>query len=75
MPIIKIHLERAEYNALARRADVIHATPEAVAYDAISRVMLDTHGPELSGEVAHVWEAHHEHLPLWSDFADGLRDR
>jgi hypothetical protein len=71
MPTIKIHLEYAEYDAVERFASRLNTTPEAVAYCALNRVMLDTHNPELPEEIAQTWEAHRENLPLWSDSAGG----
>ena len=71
MPTIKIHLEHAEYDAVERFATSIHSTPEAVAYCALNRIMLDTHNPELPVEIGQTWEAHRENLPLWSDSAGG----
>jgi len=71
MPIIKIHLEYAEYDAVERFASGLNVKPEAVAYCALNRLMLDAHNPALRTEIAHTWEGHHKNLPLWSDSAGG----
>jgi hypothetical protein len=71
MPTIKIHLEHAEYDAIARFVSRFNATPEAAAYCALNRLMLDTHNPDLPDEIVQMWEAHRENLPLWSDSAGG----
>ena len=71
MPTIKIHLEYAEYDAIERFASHLNVKPEAVAYCALNRLMLDTHNPVLVTEIAQTWEDHRENLPLWSDSAGG----
>src|SRR5580704_10806889 len=60
MPIIKIHLEYAEYDAVERFASGLNVKPEAVAYCALNRLMLDAHNPALRTEIAHTWEGHHK---------------
>jgi len=69
MPAIKLHLEQAEYDAIERYALSIHVKPEAVAYAALNRIMLDTRNPETRTEIAQTWEWHRQNLPLWSDSA------
>jgi hypothetical protein len=71
MPIVKIHLEHAEYDAIERFASGLKVKPEAVAYCAINRLMLDARNPALRTEIAHTWDGHHSNLPLWSDSAGG----
>ena len=71
MPTIKIHLEYAEYDAIERFATAMNVKPEAVAYCALNRLMLDTHNPVLLTEIAQTWDDHLENLPLWSDTAGG----
>jgi hypothetical protein len=69
MPAIKLHFEQAEYDAIVRFAEMIHVKPEAVAYCALNRLMLDARNPELPVEIAQVWAWHRANLPLWSDSA------
>ncbi len=69
MPSIKLHLEQAEHDAIARFAALINVKPEAVAYAALNRLMLDTHNPDLAREITETWAGHHDNLPLWSDSA------
>ena len=71
MPTIKIHLEHAEYDAIARFASGLHVKPEAVAYCALNRLMLDVYDPSRCTEIAQTWEWRRENLPLWSDSAGG----
>jgi hypothetical protein len=69
MPSIKLHLDQAEYDAIARFATELNVKPEAVAYAALNRLMLQTHDPELRTEIAQTWAWHRANLPLWSDSA------
>jgi hypothetical protein len=69
MPALKLHFEQAEYDAIARLAERLGVKPEAIAYTALNRLMLDCRRPELRAEVVDTWEAHRENLPLWSDSA------
>ena len=69
MSAIKLHLEPAEYDPVARLAEKLGVQPEAVLYAALNRLMLDCQCPGLREEVAQLWEAHRENLPLWSDSA------
>ena len=41
MPVIKIHLEYAEHDAIERLAGLIDVQPEDVAYAALNRLMLN----------------------------------
>lgn len=69
MPTVKLHLEQAEYDAVVRFADTMHAKPEAVLYSALNRMMLDPARSQLRTEISETWEGHHDNLPLWSDSA------
>ena len=69
MPSIKLHLEQAEMDAIERLAARVGAKPEAIAYTALNRLMLNCRQPELAAEIADTWEAHRDNLPLWSDSA------
>lgn len=69
MPTIKLHLEQGEYDAVARFAAKINIKPEAVAYAALNRLMLDARNPEVATDIVNTWEWHRNNLPLWSDSA------
>jgi hypothetical protein len=69
MPTIKVHLETAEYDAVARYAASLNVKPEAVAYAALNRLMLEARSLELQLDIVQTWDWHHENLPLWSDSA------
>ena len=71
MPTIKIHLEAAEYNAIERYAAALKTKPEAVAYCALNRLMLDARNPEIHADIVSTWDWHKNTLPLWSDSAHG----
>lgn len=69
MPNIKLHLDQSEYDAIARFAEAIAVKPEAVAYCALNRLMLESRDPEIRTEIAQTWAWHRANLPLWSDSA------
>lgn len=69
MPAIKLHLQQGEYDAVARFAAILKVKPEAIAYAALNRLMLDARNPELRRDVGETWEWHRDNLPLWSDSA------
>jgi len=45
--------------------------PEALAYCALNRLMLDANNPALRAEIVQTWDWHRENLPLWSDSGGG----
>ena len=69
MSTIKLHLEQAEMDAVARFAATLKVKPEAVLYSALNRLMLDSRNPAVRIEIAETWEWHRDNLPLWSDSA------
>ena len=69
MPAIKLHLEAAEYDAVARLAEALKVKPEAIVYSALNRLMLDGRNPTIREDIVQTWEWHRENLPLWSDSA------
>ena len=71
MPVIKIHLDYAECDAVERFAAGLGVQPEAVAYSALNRLMLDARNPVLRTEIPQTWASHHQNLPLWSDSGGG----
>ena len=56
MPTIKIHLEQAEYDAVERFANLIEIKPEAVAYSALNRLMLEAKDPDVRKDIIETWE-------------------
>ena len=72
MPAIKLHLEAAEYDAVARFAESINVKPEAVVYAALNRLMLDARNPEVRADIVSTWDWHRANLPLWSDSAGSV---
>ncbi len=69
MPSIKVHLEQAEYDAVARLAAALDVKPEAVVYGGLNRVMMEGKNPATRAEIVDTWESHRVNLPLWSDSA------
>ena len=69
MPTIKVHLEAAEFDAVARFAGALNIKPEAVAYAALNRLMLAAREKAVQTEILQTWEWHRENLPLWADSA------
>ena len=69
MPTIKVHLEAAEFDAVARFAGALKIKPEAVAYAALNRLMLAAREKAVQTEILQTWEWHRDNLPLWSDSA------
>jgi hypothetical protein len=69
MASIKLHLDAAEYDAVARYAESAGTKPEAVLYTALNRVMLNARDPALRKEILETWESHRQNLPLWADSA------
>jgi hypothetical protein len=72
MPAIKLHLEQAEFDAVARFAFRLKVRPEAIAYAALNRLMLDARNPAAAAEIMEVWQWHRANLPLWSDSAGSV---
>jgi hypothetical protein len=69
MAAIKLHLEAAEYDAVARFAENAGTKPEAVLYAALNRLMLEARNPAVRKEILDTWEWHRDNLPLWADSA------
>lgn len=69
MPAIKLHLEQAEYDAVARFAERSKVKPEAVLYAALNRLMLVARDPDVRADIVDTWAWHRDNLPLWSDSA------
>ena len=72
MSSIKLHLERAEYDAVSRYAEALGVSPEDVAYAALNRLMLSCSNAEISRDVSETREWRRTNLPLWSDSAGSV---
>ena len=69
MPTIRLHLDRSEYDVVERFASKLNTTPEAVAYGALNRMMLEARDPMVQADIVETWAAHSDNLPLWADSA------
>ncbi len=74
MPVIKIHLEYAEHDAVARLADLIDVSTEDVAYAALNRLMLHAKDPEVQSDIVLTRRWRPDNLPLWSDSAGSVHN-
>jgi hypothetical protein len=72
MSTIKLHLERAELNAVSRYAESLGVTPEDVAYAALNRLMLSCEDRAVNRDVAETRDWRRNNLPLWSDSAGSV---
>jgi hypothetical protein len=72
MSSIKLHLEAAEYDAVARFASALKTTPEAVLYSALNRLMLDAINPTVRSDILDTMAWRPENLPLWADSAHSV---
>ena len=72
MHTIKLHLEQSEFDAIERFAAMLKSTPEAVAYCALNRLMLDARNPDVRRDIVETWDWHRNNLPLWSDSAQSV---
>jgi hypothetical protein len=66
---IKLHLEQAEADAVARFAEALGVSPEQVAYAALNRLMLCAKEAELRRDILETCDWRRQNLPLWSDSA------
>lgn len=80
MPKIKIDLEEAEYQVVERLAEMLHVTPEDVAYAALNRLMMAERDETVQVEIVQTRSWRADNLPLWADSAgsvhayEGMRD-
>ncbi len=72
MSTIKLHLERAEFNAVTRYAESLGVSVEDVAYSALNRLMMSCHDAEIQKDVGETSGWRHNNLPLWSDSAGSV---
>ena len=69
MSVIKLHLEHAEYSAVARYAEALGVDPEEIAYAAMNRLMIACGQPDVNRDIIETREWRRENLPIWSDSA------
>lgn len=74
MPVIKIHLEHAEHDAVQRLADLISVRTEDVAYAALNRLMLSAKQPDVQNDIVLTRRWRQDNLPLWSDSAGSVHN-
>lgn len=67
MPVIKIHLEYAEHDAVERLAKLVKVSPEDVAFAALNRLMLVAKNREVQNDIVLSKRWRQDNLPLWSD--------
>ncbi|HVT73208.1 MAG TPA: hypothetical protein VHD61_08735 [Lacunisphaera sp.] len=66
---IKLHLDAAESDPVARLAEVLQVKPEDVLYTALNRLMLHAREPEIQQEIVLTRQSRIDNLPLWADSA------
>ena len=69
MSVIKLHLEHAEFSALARYAEALGVEPETIVYAATNRLMLACGQSDVNRDIVETREWRRDNLPLWSDSA------
>lgn len=74
MPVIKIHLEHAENDAVVRLADLLRVQPEDVAYAALNRLMLVAKDSAVQNDVMLTLQWRKDNLPLWADSAGSVHN-
>ena len=74
MPVIKIHLEHAEHDAVARLADLLRVNTEDVGYAALNRLMLVAKDRAVQNDVVLTLRWRKDNLPLWSDSAGSVHN-
>jgi hypothetical protein len=72
MSSIRVHLDAAEHDAVARLAEMVGVSPEDVAYAALNRLMLIAQDPEVVRDIADTRDWRRYQLPAWSDSAGGM---
>ncbi len=74
MPVIKIHLEHAENDAVVRLAELLKVQPEDVAFAALNRLMLVAQDRNVQNDVALTLKWRKDNLPLWADSAGSVHN-
>jgi hypothetical protein len=68
-PTIKLRLDPEEFAPIARLANELHVTPEAVAYAGLNGIMRRAREAEAHKEIIAAHAGRHEGLPTWADDA------
>lgn len=74
MPVIKIHLEHAENDAVVRLAELLNIQPEDVAYSALNRLMLHARDDAVQNDIKLTLNWRKNNLPLWADTAGSVHN-
>lgn len=69
MSAVRLHLEQAEYDAVARYAEALGVSPEDIAYAALNQLMLKSQREEMNRDIVETRDWRRHNLPLWSDSA------
>ena len=69
---IKLHLDPEEFAPVARLAQELRVTPEAIAYAGLNRIMRSATEAVARREIADLHTGRHEGLPTWADGARGV---
>ncbi|HVU36188.1 MAG TPA: hypothetical protein VHE61_22305 [Opitutaceae bacterium] len=72
MSTIRLHLERAEYDAVSRYAEALGVTTEDIVYAALNRLMLTCENADVNRDIAETREWRRANLPVWSDSAGSV---
>ena len=71
-PTIKLHLDPEEFAPVARLAQELRVTPEAIAYAGLNRIMRSAAEKDTRRDIVALHTGHHEGLPTWADGARGV---
>jgi hypothetical protein len=71
-PTIKLRLDPEEFAPIARLANELHVTPEAVAYAGLNGIMHRASAAEVRQEIIAAHVGRREGLPTWADDARGV---
>lgn len=69
---IRLHLERAELDAVSRYAEALGVTPEDIAYAALNRIMLSCEDADVNRDIVETRGWRRSNLPVWSDSAGSV---
>lgn len=72
MSTLKIHMPAEELAAVNRAAERLGIKPEALAYEALDRLMLRLNEPELRSDLVKTVMSRGVSLALWSDSAHSV---
>ncbi len=69
MPAVRLYLEQAEYEAVARYAEALGVSCQDIAYAGLNRIMLSCEQPEVNRDIVETRDWRRHNLPMWSDSA------